>query len=149
MVIEKFWLIFGWFCVLESQSRNVMNLLLCTPQCCCLRKFFDSPFKIKTLGARATFPGAPIKRKSKTLLNVSNFQHTTTSALIGWSINFKLSFIQLYGTNSSIVKSQVTFKGQSPFFCTIAFYFLVFQEQNPVSKPSFNYFTRMTISIAS
>ena len=48
---------------------------------------------------------------------------------------------------------QLTFKGQSPFFCTRDIIcFIVLQEWTPtasVPKPSFNKFTRMTILIVS
>ena len=48
---------------------------------------------------------------------------------------------------------QLTFKGQSPFFCTRDIIcFIVLQEWTPtasVPKPSFNKFTRVTILIVS
>ena len=52
------------------------------------KKFFGSPLGSwnKKLGTRATFLGAQFKKKSVTLLNVSNSWYMTTGALIGWFI---------------------------------------------------------------
>ena len=89
----------------------------------------------------------------KCVLDYSHYSNfvkcATTSALIGWLISFKFIIYPTTCTNSSIVKGRLEFKGQFPFFCTRGFFTSLYFENSGarVSKASFNYFTRMTLSI--
>ena len=75
----------------------------------------------KTLGAQATFLGAHSKKLVTLLMCQTSSARQLVHFLVDWKAS-NLSFIQLKGTNSSIVRGKLTFKGQSPFFCTRGFF---------------------------